>query len=110
MAFVDGADAYDLYFKGSSLWDGIFNKVEQAVTVLHENDFVFGDLRLPNIMVSEKQVHLIDFDWCANSGEGRYPVGLNDVDREIGWHPDVKRGGVMCKEHDLFMLEKLRRR
>jgi len=38
---------------------------------------------------------------------GMYPVTLNDVDKDIGWHPDVKRRGVMRRGHDLFMLQKL---
>jgi serine/threonine protein kinase len=108
MAFVDGLTAHDAYGSTSTLPDVIFSKVAQAVTVLHEHGFVFGDLRPPNIMVSEEKAFLVDFDWCADDGEGRYPVSLNDVDGTIGWHPDVKRGGVMYKEHDLFMMEKLR--
>jgi len=110
MGFVDGVTAHDAFGNNPSLPDAIFNKVEEAVAVLHENDFVFGDLRPPNIMVSgEEQALLVDFDWCAKDGIGMYPVSLNDVHQDIGWHPDVKRGGIMCKAHDVFMLEKLRR-
>ena len=70
MVFVDGVTAHG----SSTLPDVIFGKVEQVVTVLHENGLVFGDLRPSNIMVSEK-AFLIDFDWCAKDGAGtRYAL------------------------------------
>ena len=37
-----------------------------------------------------------------------YPVSFNDVDQDVEWHINVKCGGVMAQEHDLFMLQKLR--
>ena len=107
MEFVDGVTAHDAYGNPITLPDVIFNEVKKAITVLHDNGLVFGDLRPPNIIVSEERAHLVDFDWCAKDEVGMYPASLNDVDHDIGWHPDVKRGGVMYKEHDLFMLEKL---
>lgn len=97
------------YGNAATLPDVIFNEVEQAIEVLHKNGLVFGDLRPPNVMISDGRAHLVDFDWCAQDGMGRYPVSLNDVDRDIGWHPDVKRGSVMHKHHDIFMLRKFRR-
>ena len=108
MEFVDGVTAHDAYGNATTLPDLIFHEVEKATMVLHANGLVFGDLRPPNIMVSEQRTHLIDFDWCGKDGVGMYPASLNDVDQDIGWHPDVKRGGVMDKEHNLFMLQKLR--
>jgi hypothetical protein len=97
-----------VYGHPTALPDIIFSKVEKAITILHENEFVFGGRRLPNIMVSEWGAHLVDFDSCARDGVGMYLVSLNDVDRDIGWHINVKRGGVMNKEHALFMVWKLR--
>ena len=85
----------------------MFNKVAKAITVLHKNGLVFRDLQLPKIIVSEEWEQLVDFDWCAKDRVGIYPVNLNDVDQDIRWHPSVKRGGVMCKEHNIFMLQKL---
>ena len=38
---------------------------------------------------------------------GMYPVSFNDVDQDVEWHINVKCGGVMAQEHDLFMLQKL---
>jgi len=70
MGFVDGITAHDSFGDDSSLPGTIFDKVKEVVTVLHENDLVFGDLRPPNIMESEEQVLLVDFDWCAKDGVG----------------------------------------
>jgi hypothetical protein len=44
MEFVDGVTAHDTYGNATTLLDGIFNEVEKAIKVLHENGFVFGDL------------------------------------------------------------------
>ncbi|OCH87550.1 hypothetical protein OBBRIDRAFT_796088 [Obba rivulosa] len=97
--------------------------VRRAVDALHAQDLVFGDLRPPNIILCkrakegearvsdevaeewEQGAMLVDFDWCDKHGEGRYPPSLNTYD--IMWHPDVKQGGIMCKEHDEFMFKKL---
>jgi len=45
-----------------------FDRIREALTLLHDNDFVFGDLRPPNILVTKdyQQVKLVDFDWCGN--------------------------------------------
>ena len=49
---------------------------------------------------------IVDFDWCGNAGEARYPATLN-TDVELGWPMGVGPDSVMLKEHDLSMLEKL---
>ncbi len=58
-----------------------------------------------------ERVLLIDFDWCGVHEEHTYPVSLNDardMTNSINWHPDVKRGGRMMKEHDSFMLKRMK--
>lgn len=105
MEFIVGVTASDVY---NYLPGPIFAQVQEAVEALHEEGYVFGDLRLGNIMVADGKAFLIDFDWCAKEEVGRYPVSLNDADSEIGWHREVARNGVMRKSHDLFMLQKLR--
>ena len=83
--------------------------VKQAVQLLHDNGFVFGDLRSPNIIVykSDGEAHamFVDFDWCGKHGEDRYPPRLNDL--EIVWLNGVVRGGLMYKKHDLEMIKRL---
>ena len=45
-------------------------EVEKALNLLHGKGLVFGDLRLPNIMITKaKQVKFIDFDWAGVEGE-----------------------------------------
>ncbi|KAI9432392.1 hypothetical protein H4582DRAFT_1821207 [Lactarius indigo] len=107
--FIDGTTAYQLY--GSrQLPPSIFNLTRKALEILHKSNFVFGDFRYSNIMITKNdRVRLIDFDWCGVHGEDTYPVSLNDArdtSNGINWPPRVKSGGKMMKEHDSFMLEK----
>ncbi|KAK7689849.1 hypothetical protein QCA50_006488 [Cerrena zonata] len=83
----------------------IKERVEKAIGLLHQSDLVFGDLRRGNIMVTEDEsVMLVDFDWVGEEYVARYPETLNlDVD----WPDDVQPGGLMTKEHDYLMLERL---
>ena len=53
MDFVQGSDAYVLYSK-IELPNTIYDKVKQAICILHAESIVFGDLRLPNILITEK--------------------------------------------------------
>ncbi|KAF7975871.1 hypothetical protein HWV62_8265 [Athelia sp. TMB] len=103
MDFVEGATAYDILPTRLSLKQ--YNRVLQAVKILHADDFVIGDLRLPNSILHDETAKLVDFDWCAKEGTERYPNNLNDD--EIKWHPDVVRGGEMRREHGDWMLQKL---
>ncbi|KAF5363522.1 hypothetical protein D9756_000153 [Leucocoprinus leucothites] len=103
MDFVEGEPAV------GSLLEHQFEKVKQAIQLLHSHNLVFGDLRSPNILTTGKKVMIIDFDWCGKAGETRYPASLNTAD-ELGWPEGVEPDSVMLKEHDLVMLEKLRSR
>lgn len=99
MDFVDGMSP-------DVLTQAQFEQVKEAVQLLHSNNLVFGDLRLPNILVKDGKVTIIDFDWCGMAGEAHYPAELNP-DKELGWPREVQPDSVMQKDHDLFMLEKL---
>ncbi|KAJ7291104.1 hypothetical protein C8J57DRAFT_1491611 [Mycena rebaudengoi] len=138
------------------------------MTALHSAGLVFGDLRLPNIMIrvgerddnggsSKAQGHgyadasprsdrgsmdtgsrgaaskssssntkehdgkpadsdsgginvhalLIDFDWAAEDGVGRYPATISTSDE---WAPTVVPFGLMHKAHDLYCLDLLRQK
>jgi hypothetical protein len=48
-------------------------------------DATFGDLG----------IMLVDFDWFESWKSG-YPPSVNE---DIGWHPDIKGGAIMLKEH-----------
>lgn len=81
--------------------------LRNAVKTLHNEGFVFGDLREPNVLVTrEGQVQLIDFDWCGRVEEARYPYDIA-MTSEHGWHADVRPGGLITKEHDAYMFEQL---
>uniref|UniRef100_T1JIG0 Protein kinase domain-containing protein n=1 Tax=Strigamia maritima TaxID=126957 RepID=T1JIG0_STRMM len=82
----------------------IQEKLKEAIAHLHRHDFVFGDLRGPNVLVDKnEEIKLIDFDWCGKVNEATYP----NVNLVHGWHSEVKYGVVLKKEHDTHMLKKL---
>ncbi|QRV94387.1 kinase domain protein [Ceratobasidium sp. AG-Ba] len=83
--------------------------VEKALKILHEADLVFGDLRAPNVIVSEcdsvrPRGMLVDFDWCGREGEVRYPAAMNE---KIGWATGAEAGALIMRQHDRDMLERL---
>jgi serine/threonine protein kinase len=81
------------------------SELQCALTLLHDNDLVFGDLRPPNVMITkEKKVMLIDFDWAGEVGQVRYPHLLSPA---VMWPKDVQPLDLIKKEHDLEMLGKL---
>ena len=105
MEYIDGHSMIGRDFTTDDL-----GRVQKAMDILHEEDIVFGDLRPNNIIKPQdgRGVLLIDFDWCGCHGESRYPVSLNSA-RDCGWHRDVKRGAIMSKEHDDYLLQHLPR-
>ena len=86
----------------------VFDRIREALTLLHDNDFVFGDLRPPNILVTKdyQQVKIVDFDWCGKQGIARYPVG--GVNREHAWPDGVETNGLIEKVHDEKWLQTLK--
>jgi len=82
------------------------DKLRNAISVLHENEFVFGDLREANVVFDENHSpYLIDFDWSGKVKEVRYPFNIN-LAGEIDWAEGVKANEIIEKEHDLMMLRK----
>ncbi|EJC97353.1 uncharacterized protein FOMMEDRAFT_163794 [Fomitiporia mediterranea MF3/22] len=66
MVIMDYVEGTSLYFTQEELRDRekIYNDVERAVKLLHEQDLVFGDLRVQNIVSRpDGGAMLIDFDW-----------------------------------------------
>ncbi|KAK7472196.1 hypothetical protein VKT23_000318 [Stygiomarasmius scandens] len=110
MEKITGTMAWTLEKAGTKMPWSVYADVERAVQHLHGMDIVFGDLRMPNIMVREL-VHravLIDFDWAAKEGEGRYPATIIPDSVSHGWASGVERCGLMKKEHDWHMLKALK--
>ncbi|KAK2464713.1 hypothetical protein APHAL10511_003289 [Amanita phalloides] len=80
-------------------------QVERAIHLLHQVDIVFGDLRKPNVMITnQNEVRLIDFNWAGKAGEAEYPYLISPA---IAWPPGVEPLSLMEKRHDLVMLERL---
>ncbi|KAF9262767.1 hypothetical protein L218DRAFT_1077693 [Marasmius fiardii PR-910] len=87
-----------------------YSNIKSALEVLHQNNIVFGDVRLQNVMVEEKaggglRGYLVDFDGCGTHEEARYPVFLAHIllFQEAGMKPN----GIMKKEHDIKLLAEL---
>ena len=101
--------------KGSPLSQDLPHLVERnvskALSLLHAKNWVFGDLREPNILCLEdpddNRVLLVDFDTVGEDGKSRYSALLNP---EALFCDDVKRGQIMKKEHDSKHLEDILRR
>jgi hypothetical protein len=81
----DAKDAHHA-FNGQDLPSSVIEDVRKAISILHEKNIVFGDLRRPNVLV--KRViksggdgggtwcaKLCDFDWTGKEGQGRYSPG-----------------------------------
>jgi hypothetical protein len=82
-------------------------RVSRAIELLHQSDYVFGDLRLGNILIGEKdEAYLVDFDWCGRDGIDTYPAEINDSG-EVRWAEGMRRFYPMQKAHDLEMLRVL---
>lgn len=101
MEYIDGKTAAQLQ---NNLPEDFAAQLSEIVSVLHTGGYVFGDLRLPNIMVAKKQVKLIDFDWAGKEGLAKYPIHLA---RSIIWPTGVMALGQIKKAHDLDMLHGL---
>jgi serine/threonine protein kinase len=91
----------------------LYPGVKTAISLLHQSDFVHGDIRDVNIMVKRewdeneaaKNVKLIDFDWAGREGIARYPPNVNHTQIE---RPEAARGGLfITKGHDDFMVDHL---
>ncbi|KAG5636817.1 hypothetical protein H0H81_006764 [Sphagnurus paluster] len=106
---VDGMSVWQLQEDNMPIPQIVPTQVEEAVRLLHEQDIVFGDLRANNILYvlsgAEERVVLVDFDWPAKDGEGRYPATLNPG---TTWHKEVAPYSIMRKTHDLWQLARLR--
>lgn len=75
-----------------------------AIGFLHQEGFVFGDLRLPNILYSpeDDRAFLTDFDIVGKHQQDRYPLCVN-----LGLGLGVDRCQVMEKAHDHANLKRV---
>jgi tRNA A-37 threonylcarbamoyl transferase component Bud32 len=48
-------------------------KLKRALGIIHDCNFVHGNIWCPNILVFEDDIKFIDFDHCGEEGVKRYP-------------------------------------
>jgi serine/threonine protein kinase len=102
MDFVDGVTVE----KAETLPTTFSQQIRDILNVLHQADYVFGDLRGPNVMITKNnEVMFIDFDMVGKHGKSTYPIMMSP---SIQWADGVADGlRMMLKEHDLEMLKRL---
>lgn len=90
----------------------ISSQLQQAVTLLHSNNLVHGDLRDVNVLIeqdgqetAQSRLFLIDFDWCGVGGVHRYPHFMNHV--QIVWPQGAGDNQIMETRHDTEMMRRL---
>lgn len=84
---------------------GVQSGVNRALKLLHSGGLVFGDLRPPNIIVTETgEVKLIDFNWAGPKGQVKYPCLLS---MDIRWPDGVVALAKIEDVHDLEMFKRL---
>ncbi|KAJ7086095.1 hypothetical protein B0H15DRAFT_887156 [Mycena belliarum] len=82
-----------------------YESLQPALVQFHAQGFVYGELRLPNVLVDEAGCpKLVDFDWSGKAGSVRYPRLLN---MELHWPPGVAPMAQITAEHDMWMLAHL---
>ena len=92
------ADQHSLHILDSELISGL----ETIIKLLHAHNFVYGDLRGPNVMITpEKNIKLIDFDWAGKLGDVKHP---NFLSPKIRWPTGAVAGQPITAQHDLDMI------
>ncbi|KAH9967790.1 hypothetical protein BGW80DRAFT_678631 [Lactifluus volemus] len=70
MKYVRG-ETIDKKYRLGRVPESVRKTVHEAITFLHQNQFVHGDVRCPNIIIEDddgeedKRVRLLDFDWSG---------------------------------------------
>ena len=84
----------------------LLDQCKKVLQLLATNNFVHGDLRPCNLLVSEGQVYVTDFDWAGIENEVKYPLYLNHS--EISWPNGVASDGLkITSEHDKYWIDQL---
>ena len=100
MDYIDGkhGDALEV----EDMPDDTYAQVKAMVDKLHKSGYVFGDLRPPNVMFSERKAFSVDFDWAGKDGTTFYPTELGEGITKCCEGRDLR---PIEKEHDLALLE-----
>ncbi|KAF8215825.1 hypothetical protein K438DRAFT_1799498 [Mycena galopus ATCC 62051] len=79
-------------------------KLIGAITAVHNNNLVLGDLRLANLLISGDHLYLIDFEWSGKEGEVRYP---EDINLGLDWSDGVAGMAKITMQHDEYRLQRI---
>nr|VWP01650.1 Uncharacterized protein [Ganoderma boninense] len=110
MEHIDGVEAFDA-FDGQVLPKGVQLAVKQALSILHTNHLVHGDIRRKNILIEHQKdatddftvrTKIIDFDWAGEQLTVKYPLRVRGIFMEQG----VRAYATILPEHDLAMAER----
>jgi predicted Ser/Thr protein kinase len=73
---------------------------------MHDMGYVHGDLRSPNVLVTnaDKKLLIIDFDWAGMHNVNEYPLLINTVN--IKWPDGVKPKVKLQMEHDEYWMKR----
>jgi serine/threonine protein kinase len=107
MEYVDGETlAVAMPKMNGRMVEIVRSEVQRALELLRSYELVFGDLRPPNVLITEggKKVNLIDFNGAGEDGQAKYP---SLISRDIPWPEGVEAMAVMKQQHDLAMLRNL---
>lgn len=98
MEYIDGKTVDQVKQLPSKFLDDI----RRALKILHEKNYVFGDLREPNIIITKNhELRLIDFDWAGEAMKSQYPALMSS---NVSWPKGVEALSIMEIEHDNQML------
>ncbi|KAK0458356.1 uncharacterized protein EV420DRAFT_394133 [Desarmillaria tabescens] len=108
MEFLPGQTVAQKY--EGSIPETLREAVRGAVRILHDQSFVHGDIRTPNIVIVDgagdegERMRIVDFDWAGEQGEVRYPLHLSDYIRSTC---GVKDYDIITFQHDMQMVDAL---
>ncbi|KAK0492500.1 hypothetical protein EDD18DRAFT_1079650 [Armillaria luteobubalina] len=108
MEFLHGRTVVERY--EGSISETLRDAVRGAVQILHDQSFVHGDIRTPNIVIVDgagdegERIRIIDFDWAGEQGKVRYPLHISDYIRNTC---GVKDYDVITFQHDMQMVDAL---
>nr|XP_039248610.1 uncharacterized protein LOC120326396 [Styela clava] len=93
--------------KSEPLKQTLVKQVIDAISHIHRNNIIHGDLQPDNILVSDQfQVKVIDFGSCLeiNSGESTTALNVGRIGTD-GWRaPEAYNAGTISKKADIFSL------
>ena len=80
-------------------WLSLLKRIE----LLHSNGYVHGDILPRNLVFSEDEGYIIDFDLMRQEG-GLYVRGYNHLDFVQYRHPEARAQTEMKRTHDVHAL------